>query len=437
MNKNIAKELNQFSLPLVANNLFAILIGSLLAAIIGRISVNAIAATEVVNTFIYSMIGVLGVGTLSFNIYSSRVRLSDPLAFKDYFKSIIQLNMIIGLIFTSLIMLFSSYFLKVLYGFQNDVLTIGVFYAQISSVQILLNMLIFSLSNQMKVKKQTRNILLIGMIGSIFQVVSSLFLVYVVFKNNDYSILGISFANTGTLLLEVCCYFFVLRKDIVALVPIKGSKKLFLLRKSIPLFAQELLEGSIFSVGVTALLSRLGVVSFAAYSVCRRLVDLCLAPMFMYCNGIVVLTGEYIAEKDKKKLLSLPIVGLTLILSIYIGMALVLYLFRPVSIAFFTNKPAIIEKASSILSIVLFTSLTQPFFEVAKMNLQAIGKEKLTLMITGVVNLLILGVLLSLNQSVGLDLTVILFLLASNYLILYVLFTVFYRVEIKKNIKMK
>lgn len=58
MNKNIAKELNHFSLPLVANN-FSILISSLLAAIIGRISINAIAATEVVNTFIYSLIGIL------------------------------------------------------------------------------------------------------------------------------------------------------------------------------------------------------------------------------------------------------------------------------------------------------------------------------------------------------------------------------------------
>ena len=101
----------------------------------------------------------------------------------------------------------------------------------------------------------------------------------------------------------MCCYLFILREYLKDLYSTESSQKLFLLKKSMPLFAQEILEGSIFNVGVTALLARLGIVSFSAYSVCRRLVDLCLTPMFMYCNGVIVLTGEYIAEKNKKKLL--------------------------------------------------------------------------------------------------------------------------------------
>ena len=176
MNKNIARELNHFSLPLVANNFFSILISSLLAAIIGRISINSIAATEVVNTFIYSLIGILGVGSLSFNIYSSRIRKSNPEMFKNFFKSIIQLNVLIGGISTVLVIFFSHYFLEILYGFRNEILTIAVIYAQISAFQIMFNMIIFSLSNQMKVKKQTKNILAIGVVGSIFQIVISLFL---------------------------------------------------------------------------------------------------------------------------------------------------------------------------------------------------------------------------------------------------------------------
>ena len=99
------------------------MISSLLAAIIGRISINAIAATEVVNTFIYSLIGILGVGSLSFNIYSSRIRLSNPEMFKNFFKSIILLNLMIGGLSTVIIVFFSRYFLEILYGFQNDILT--------------------------------------------------------------------------------------------------------------------------------------------------------------------------------------------------------------------------------------------------------------------------------------------------------------------------
>ena len=282
------------------------------------------------------------------------------------------------------------------------------------------------------IKKQTKNILMIGITGSIFQIVSSLFLVYFVFDNNEYSVVGIGLANTCTQFFEMCCYLFILREDLKDLYSTESSQKLFLLKKSMPLFAQEILEGSIFNVGVTALLARLGIVSFSAYSVCRRLVDLCLTPMFMYCNGVVVLTGEYMAEKNKNKLLNLPFIALTIILIIYLIIAAILYIIRPLSIAFFTNKPEIIERASSILLLVLFTSIAQPFFEVAKFNLQAVGKEKIALVITGVVNLLIFGVLIYLKQSSELNLKTILLLLSCNYLVLYLIFTLFYRLEINK-----
>lgn len=131
-------------------------------------------------------------------------------------------------------------------------------------------------------------------------------------------------------------------------------------------------------------------------------------------------------------MLNLPIIALLIILFFYTIIATVLYVIRPLSIAFFTNKPEVIETASSILLIVLFTSLAQPFFEVAKFNLQAVGKEKLALAITGVVNLFVFGVLIYLKQANGLNLIIILLMLACNYLVLYILFTIFYRLEIKK-----
>ena len=138
------------------------------------------------------------------------------------------------------------------------------------------------------------------------------------------------------------------------------------------------------------------------------------------------------AEKNKNKLLNLPFIALTIILIIYLIIAAILYIIRPLSIAFLTNKPEIIERASSILLLVLFTSIAQPFFEVAKFNLQAVGKEKIALVITGAVNLLIFGVLIYLKQSSELNLKTILLLLSCNYLVLYLIFTLFYRLEINK-----
>lgn len=53
--KKVFKQLNVFSLPLIFNQ-FNIIITTLLATIIGRISMNAIASTEVVDNFLYCLI---------------------------------------------------------------------------------------------------------------------------------------------------------------------------------------------------------------------------------------------------------------------------------------------------------------------------------------------------------------------------------------------
>lgn len=430
MFNKISKDLNTFATPLIVNNLFSVVIATIMSSIIGNISPTAIVSAGVIDGLMYTLLGVLGVGTLSFNIYASRIRESNPNEFKDYFKSILILNGFIGLIFVIIIFVGSHLLLKNIYLFSGNQLYTGTVYAQIVSLKVFFNMLIFAMSNQIKVNKKTNEILKIGIISSIFQVAVSLFLVFNVFSEEN-KILGVGIAATLSMFLSVLSYIFILRKDIRALKNVKSSKKKFLFIKSIPLFGQELLEGSVMEVLLTVFLSRLGII-YASYLVCLNVINISLTPMFMYCNAIVVLVGERLGNNLKKELELIPRVSLILIICIYICSSAIIYIFRHSILSFFTNDSTVLLSAESILLFVIVVSIARPFFEVYKYCLQSFGSEKQVLIITFSVNLCVLLVMLILNYSGILNIHSALLTVASNYLTLFYLFRRLYWFNINK-----
>lgn len=426
----ISKELNIFAAPLIVNNLFSVVIATIMSSIIGNISPEAIVSAGIIDGLMYTLLGVLGVGTLSFNIYASRVRESNPTEFKDYFKSILILNGCIGLVFVVIIFVGAHFLLENIYLFSGNQLFTGSLYAQIVSLKVFFNMLIFAMSNQIKVNKKTNEILKIGVITSIFQVVLSLFLVTNIF-NEEYKILGVGIAATLSMLLSVISYVFILRKDIRILKNIRSSKKKFLFIKSMPLFGQELLEGSVMEVLLTVFLNRLGII-YASYLVCVNIINISLTPMFMYCNAIVVLVGERLVSKQKKELELIPRVSILFIISIYFFSSVIIYTFRHFVLSFFTNDMTVLLSAESILLFAIVVSMARPFFEVYKYCLQSFGNEKQVLMITFLVNLCVLLVMSTLNYFGMLNIHNALLIVASNYLILYYLFKRLYLFNIGK-----
>ena len=86
------QDINSFSLPLILNNIFNLLISMVLTSIVGRISTGAIVSNEIIDTLNYAILGIAGVGTLIFNIESSKVRLVNKNDFFDWFKSCYLVN---------------------------------------------------------------------------------------------------------------------------------------------------------------------------------------------------------------------------------------------------------------------------------------------------------------------------------------------------------
>ena len=230
--KEISIKLNRYCLPLIFNSFLNMLFSSILFAIIGRTSVETIASVEVIDGFFYSFIGILGVSTLAFNMSVSKVEIATR-DFYDYFKSIFNLNFAIGIVAVIFSMMFSGSVLHNFYNFDAKILEIGTIYASIQSVSILLNLVIFSMSNLMKVRKMTKAIFYTGLVASVFQIIISYFLVKII--KGDFSIIAISIGSISSLLIEVIVYVYILKDDFAHAFKIKSSKKFELFKKSIPL----------------------------------------------------------------------------------------------------------------------------------------------------------------------------------------------------------
>lgn len=428
--KEIISNLNSFSLPLIFNSVFNTLISSFMAAIVGRISIQAIASTQVVDSFIYALLGILGVFSLSFNINSSKIRLKDEKLFRNYFKSIFEINFFIGSIFLVVFIFFFKYILKFLYGFEGQVLYIGSLYSGVLSFSILFQMLIFAMSNLMKVRKKTKAIMMVGIISSILQLLTTYVFVYFVFEA-EYKIIGVALGSVICLFTQLISYIYILKDDFKNLVNIKSTKKLFLIKKSIPLVMQEILEGAIFSVCITALISRLSIVEFSSYSVCLKVTSISFMVVYMYCNGIIIMIGESISKKDTDSLRLIPKISLKLILGIYFITGMIFAIFKDYVIRFFTDQADIITRSLELILFIIIINSFQIFFEISKYSLQALGFEHKVLKITGIINFSIIAVLLIVNLVYEINIYIILSFLASNYFILYILFNKNYMKEVE------
>ncbi|MGP1411610.1 MAG: MATE family efflux transporter [Peptoanaerobacter stomatis] len=192
--------------------------------------------------------------------------------------------------------------------------------------------------------------------------------------------------------------------------------------KSIPLMLQEVLEGSVFSVLIITLIARLGENVISSYSISMRIVSLCLLPMYMYCNSLTVLVGEYQSKKEYLKMKILPITTIVTTISVYVIISVLSYIYKENLIGTLTNINSVQEGTIQMLKTVLLFSVFQILFENSKYVLQSIGKSKEALKTTVVINSLASIILIALNIYNLLDLKIVLGILALNYLILSVFF---------------
>ena len=407
------------------------LFSSILFAIIGRTSVETIASVEVIDGFFYSFIGILGVSTLAFNMSVSKVEIATR-DFYDYFKSIFNLNFVIGIVAVIFSMMFSGSVLHNFYNFDAKILEIGTIYASIQSVSILLNLVIFSMSNLMKVRKMTKAIFYTGLVASVFQIIISYFLVKII--KGDFSIIAISIGSISSLLIEVIAYVYILKDDFAHAFKIKSSKKFELFKKSIPLIFQEILEGSIFQILLISLISKIGYLTLSSYALTTKMTAIAMTPMYVYCNALIIFVGEYMRKKKEYHLKILPVITISITLIFYSIISLLFFIFKFQAIRLFTDIDEVMNFASQISGFILIFSSFQIFFENAKYALQSLGHSNSVLIITFIINCISITALYVLSRTDLFSIYLIVLVISCTYLALGIIFYALYFKNINKTI---
>jgi putative MATE family efflux protein len=381
------KPLNQLAVPLIANSIFGLSIELIDQAMVGHLSVFAFASVGSVGNFLYTMAGILGAIAIVLNILGSKAMGEHR---EDKYLSILSSSLLIdllfGCIFGVLCLSFGGTLLKVVYGFSGAALHEGLTYLSLMSGYMLLQLLIFTLTNCLKIKKRTQWILLISTTTTLFHTGLNYLLIFGKFGFPQLGVAGAALSSMIILCLDVIAYTFILRKDIRAALRVRPNNVRSIIRKSLPLMGQELLQGSLFVIVLNAILAHLGTLVLSSYLLIGQLLQIGLIPAFMYSSALLTLVSESSGAHRISDLKAYPKTAAVLTMSLFSGIGIVFYLLRAPIVGLITNDPHLITCSSGTFLLLWIANLFTPLFEVYKAAMQSIGKSTFVLVATLVIH---------------------------------------------------
>lgn len=287
-------KLNQLAIPLMLNNVVALLIGLCDQAMIGHVSMEGFASVGIVAGLINSCTGVLGAIAISFNILGARAKGSDDEELLEkYFQIHLVQSLLIGVVFFIFVSLFGKIILAYGYRLEGNHLKETVSYAKIFSITLGLNLLLFTGSAYLKIINKTKYILIGNLTATILNIIFDYILIFGMLGFKPLGITGNAIGSVLALLVNLLIYWIVLRRRNNP-IPSKTNWSQYKtsLKLSLPLMTQELLEGTIIVLIISFLLARIGLIEVAIYQLIAIIIEITCMPMYAYSQGILTIIGE-------------------------------------------------------------------------------------------------------------------------------------------------
>ncbi|WP_286783663.1 MATE family efflux transporter [Streptococcus sp. UBA4344] len=382
-----SKEVNRYVFPLIATNIAQLLINQLSLHFAVNDSSVALSGISVIQNFLFAFGGILGAFSLSFNIKGARAFAeSNKSRFKDLLKSSLLLDMLIGLLFMVLCLVFGKLFLQLFYGFTGDLLDLSTAYLTIMSPYILLTLLTFLLTNVLKVEKKTKPIFGIGLASSLLDVVMNYYLVPIL------GVKGAAISAITSLLLVVLAYFSLVSGVIFEALESQSTCKKELILFGVPLTIQEILESVLFIMVFDALMGRQGLKILSIYAVISQLFSIVRLPAFMYAGAVSIFLPQANQKHESKRFIWVIYRNSYLVSIIF---AVLVTLCANIFAGFLSS-----QINTNIIPMTAFTMLVMiatPLYESSKMLLQSSHAEKWVVSLTSLVNIVCIAILLVLQ----------------------------------------
>lgn len=379
----------KMSFPILMNYLVITLFEVLDKAIVGNYSVYDFAAVGIGSTVIYKITGSLGVISAAYNIIAAKYQgKNDKNKFNRTFYTVMFFSIIMGIFIIVLSLIGGKVLFSKVFGLDDKILTVCLEYFYISSITVLLNLIIFNFSVYFRNLKNTKISFYSTLISTIINVIFDYLFVYGKFGFPELGAKGAAVGSVFGLISAISVYLVKLDRNIDINFKSMFSKSIMkkLVKLYIPLLGQDIIEGTIFTILLTGIVSRLGVYDIAAFNLSESIGSIISLPIYAFSTASITLAiQKSFAEENNnsKKIINTSIIlALTSVLIIGISISI----FPNEIFGLITKDKNIILKVSKIFIMVVIVQIFNIFNQIYKGYLQGLNNERFVFKYTTLVS---------------------------------------------------
>ena len=405
-----SKILIKMSLPILMNYLIMTLFEVIDKAIVGNYSTEGFAAIGVAANFIYLVTGALGVLSAAYNIIAAQ--------FYATFKTVMVITIVIGTLIIALSFVGGRLLFEKVYGLKNGILLLALDYFYIASVTVMMNMIIFNFSVYFRNMKNTKISFYSTIVSTVINIAFDYALVYGRFGLPELGVKGAAIGSVIGLSGGILVYLIKFKADKEKMIKIKADKEVAkrIIKLYIPLLAQDIVEGTIFTMILTSFISIIGAVAL---------------PMFALSSSAITLALQKSFSKDRKDTLRIINTAISISILMIVSLGNIILLFPRGTMAIISKDNLVIDKAERVLLFAIIAVILKTFTVVYKSFLQGINNESFVFKSTVIISFLSLFWIYALVRIYGLR--GIYIGIAINNMI----FSIIYFKRIRNNMKLK
>lgn len=429
-----SKILIKMSLPILMNYLIMTLFEVIDKAIVGNYSTEGFAAIGVAANFIYLVTGALGVLSAAYNIIAAQFwGKNDKKQFNATFKTVMVITIVIGTLIIALSFVGGRLLFEKVYGLKNGILLLALDYFYIASVTVMMNMIIFNFSVYFRNMKNTKISFYSTIVSTVINIAFDYALVYGRFGLPELGVKGAAIGSVIGLSGGILVYLIKFKADKEKIIKIKADKEVAkrIIKLYIPLLAQDIVEGTIFTMILTSFISRMSVINIATYNLLETIIGAVALPMFALSSSAVTLALQKSFSKDRKDTLRIINTAISISILMIVSLGNIILLFPRGTMAIISKDNLVIDKAERVLLFAIIAVILKTFTVVYKSFLQGINNESFVFKSTVIISFLSLFWIYALVRIYGLR--GIYIGIAINNMI----FSIIYFKRIRNNMKLK
>lgn len=424
MNQKIIQNINKLAYPILLNYLLLNIFELLDKAIIGHYSLESFALIGVVAPPIYEITGAFGVLSVAFNILAAEQKgKGNQDELEKLFIISKRITILIGAVFVMFSFVGGKFFFRTIYGQNGAQLEELLSYFYPNTFTVVLNMLVFLYSAYYRNKLCTKISFYSTAISTAVNLFFDFCLVHGFMGMPELGIAGAAWGSVIGLVAGLMVYqvpYF--QQKSVSKVKTGKSRTIVktIFRLYPTLFGQEFLEGTLFTIILSAAVSWLEIEQMAVYNLLDSIVSIVSVSTYAYATAIQTYSLQHRASGNMKLAEKYLKCGSIFTSAVMFLLCTVTFLFRFPIMHWLVTDSAVISVASEMMLFAFLPIFPKIFCQIYMEYLQGSGEDRFVFLCTVITTILSgVGVILAAHYF---KLYGIYIVMAMQYLILSILY---------------